>query len=110
MFVVIVLLALGHLFEWKIDYTLRSVFIMSNTLSSSNNPFLEDGRREKRPPVTDQKLRDTSLQRKFNIDQVNYRLVFSGNTHKKLFNDICGYFIISLNCVVKLCHLGGHKI
>ena len=76
LFGVFVLLVLSRHFEWNIDMTSggnsqRSVFSLLNALSSSKNPFLEDGRRDKRPLVTDRRLRDASLQREFNIDLVS---------------------------------------
>ena len=75
----ILLVTLSFRFEMKIDYNLRSVYnliwrrtlVVANSFSPSTNPFLEDSRKEKRPLVTDRRLRDESLQREFNIDLVS---------------------------------------
>ena len=69
----IVFITLVRYFERKIDYNLRSVFVLANSLSASENPFLYDSRKLRRPQVKDRKLRDASLQREFNINLVSYR-------------------------------------
>ena len=75
LFLFILLLSLSFHFEWKVDKGLRSLWrqtlVLANSLSPSESPFREDDRREKRPVVTDQRLRDESLQRKFEIDLVS---------------------------------------
>ena len=75
MFLFILLLSLSFHFEWKVDKDLRSLWrqtlVLANSLSPSKNPFREDDRREKRPVVTDQRLRDESLQREFEKDLVS---------------------------------------
>ena len=69
----IVFITLVCYFEWKIDYNLRSVFVLANSLSASKNPFGYDSRRLRRSQVKDRKLRHESLQREFNINLVSYR-------------------------------------
>ena len=59
---IVVFITLVRYFEWKIDYNLRSVFVLANSLSASENPFLYDSRKLRRPQVKDRKLRDALLQ------------------------------------------------
>ena len=80
----IVFITLGRYFEWKIDKNLRSVFVLTNSLSASENPFCYDSRRLRRPQVKDQKLRNESLQREFNINLVSYRYRVTRKVGKKL--------------------------
>ena len=69
----IVFITLVRYFEWKIDYNLRSVFVLANSLSASKNPFGYDSRRLRRSQVKERKLRHESLEREFNINLVSYR-------------------------------------
>ena len=61
------LLLFCFLIHWKIG----SIFHLTNSLSMSNNPFLEDSRKPKRPLVIDRSIRDASLRRNFSIDLVS---------------------------------------
>ena len=69
----IVFFTLVRYFEWKIDYNLRSVFVLANSLSASKNPFGYDCRRLRRSQVKERKLRHESLEREFKINLVSYR-------------------------------------